>query len=230
MRARQSIDAVLFDLDGTLLDTAPDLAAALNALRESEGLASIPFKDIRAQVSHGGAALVRLGFPAAGPTEFEELRTRLLAFYRRNSARATQLFAGLDEVLGELERSGKPWGVVTNKPGWLTEPLLAALCLSARAACIVSGDSVSERKPHPLPLLHAAALIGCDPSRCLYVGDAERDVLAARGARMRSLVARYGYLGASDRPEDWQANGIIDQPGEILTWLANGATPRAAGT
>jgi phosphoglycolate phosphatase len=229
MTAGNSIDAVLFDLDGTLLDTAPDLAAALNALRESEGLAALAFEEIRPHVSHGGAALVRLGFPQARDARFEGLRARLLDFYRRDMPRATQLFPGLDEVLGELERSGKPWGVVTNKPHWLTHPLLAALGLTARAGCIVSGDTLTERKPHPLPLLHAAMLVGRDPSRCLYVGDAERDVVAARAAGMRSLVAGYGYLGASDRPLDWQADGMIDQPQEILAWLVNGTARQELG-
>jgi phosphoglycolate phosphatase len=220
---QSSIDAVLFDLDGTLLDTAPDLAAALNALRVEEGDATLPVSAIRSHVSHGGAALVRLGFPQARDSEFERLRTRLLAIYRQNVARETQLFAGLGAVLEQLEAAHKPWGVVTNKPGWLTEPLLAALGLAPRAGCVVSGDTMPERKPHPLPLLHAARLIGREPGRCLYVGDAERDVLAARAAGMRMLIARYGYLGPADRPEEWQADGIIDRPEEILTWMRDGA-------
>jgi phosphoglycolate phosphatase len=218
-----SIDAVLFDLDGTLLDTAPDLAAALNALLEEEDAAPIAFGEIRPHVSHGGAALVRLGFPDARDAEFERLRTRLLELYRQDIARETRLFAGLAPVLEALERTHTPWGIVTNKPGWLTEPLLAALDLAARAACVVSGDSVTERKPHPLPMLHAARLIGLEPVRCLYVGDAERDVLAARAAGMHALVARYGYLGPSDRPEDWSADGIIDRPEQILAWMGHGA-------
>jgi phosphoglycolate phosphatase len=220
-----SIHAVLFDLDGTLLDTAPDLASALNALLEEEDASPLPFDEIRPHVSHGGAALVHLGFPAARDAEFERLRTRMLEIYRHGIARETRLFDGLGSVLEELERMHTPWGIVTNKPGWLTEPLLAALDLAARAACVVSGDSVAERKPHPLPMLHAARLIGLEPARCLYVGDAERDVVAARAAGMRALVARYGYLGPSDRPQDWNADGIIDRPEEILEWLRNGAAP-----
>jgi phosphoglycolate phosphatase len=219
MTAPTSIDAVLFDLDGTLLDTAPDMAAALNALRAEEGYAPLPFTHIRSQVSHGAAALVRLGFQQAEADEFERLRWRLLAIYRKDIARETRLFPGLDAVLDALDLAGTPWGVVTNKPAWLTEPLLTSLDLAARAACIVSGDSVAERKPHPLPLLHAARLIGRQPARCLYVGDAERDVLAAHGADMYSLIARYGYLGETDRPEEWHADAIIDRPEDILTWL-----------
>jgi phosphoglycolate phosphatase len=223
MRAT-SIDAVLFDLDGTLLDTAPDLAAALNALLEEEDASPLAFGDIRPHVSHGGAALVRLGFPGARAAEFERLRTRLLELYRKDIARETRLFAGLAPVLEDFERAHTPWGIVTNKPGWLTEPLLQALDLAARAACVVCGDSVAERKPHPLPMLHAARLIGLEPVRCLYVGDAERDVLAARAAGMHTLIARYGYLGPSDRPEDWNADGIIDRPEQILAWMRGGAS------
>jgi phosphoglycolate phosphatase len=214
-----SIDAVLFDLDGTLLDTAPDMAAALNALLTEEGSPEIPFLDVRSHVSHGGTALVRLGFPLASDDEFERLRARLLKLYRAQIPRATRLFDGLAGVLDELERQHVPWGVVTNKPGWLTEPLLAALGLATRAGCVVSGDTVAERKPHPLPLLHAARLMGLEPLRCLYIGDAERDVRAAKAAGMRTLIARYGYLGPNDQPHEWRADGMIDEPGEILTWM-----------
>jgi len=214
-----SIDAVLFDLDGTLLDTAPDMAAALNALLAEEGGPQIPFTQVRSHVSHGGAALVRLGFPDARDDEFERLRTRLLKLYRAEIPRDTRLFDGLDGVLEELERQHVPWGVVTNKPGWLTEPLLAALGLATRAGCVVSGDTVPERKPHPLPLLHAARLMGLEPLRCLYIGDAERDVRAAKSAGMRTLIARYGYLGPDDQPQEWRADGMIDEPHEILTWM-----------
>jgi 2-phosphoglycolate phosphatase len=214
-----AIDAVLFDLDGTLLDTAPDMAAALNALRIEENEPPIPFAEIREHVSHGGTALVRLGFPEARDDEFERLRMRLLKLYRQDIPRETRLFEGLESVLDELERTHVPWGVVTNKPGWLTEPLLAALDLASRAGCVVSGDTLSERKPHPLPLLHAARLMGLEPLRCLYVGDAERDMRAARAAGMRTLIARYGYLGASDRPQDWQADGMVDRPADILAWM-----------
>ena len=166
MSEEQSIDAVLFDLDGTLLDTAPDMAAALNVLRDEEGSEQLAFDVIRAQVSHGGAALVRLGFPGARDAEFERLRARLLDIYARNLARETCLFPGLAEVLDALGR---------------------------------------------------------EPVRCLYVGDAERDVRAAHAAGMRVLIARYGYLGPADRPEDWRAEGMIDRPTEILTWMRSGA-------
>jgi len=221
-----SIDAVLFDLDGTLLDTAPDMAAALNALLAEEGGPQIPFAQVRSQVSHGGAGLVRLGFPHARDDEFERLRARLLKLYHAEIPRDTRLFDGLDGVLEELERQHVPWGVVTNKPGWLTEPLLAALGLATRAGCVVSGDTVPERKPHPLPLLHAARLMGLEPLRCLYIGDAERDVRAAKAAGMRTLIARYGYLRPDDQPLEWRADGMIDEPHEILSWMQDLRTER----
>jgi phosphoglycolate phosphatase len=124
------------------------------------------------------------------------------------------------EVLDVLEQRQLPWGVVTNKPGWLTDPLLATLGLSARAGCVVSGDTVAERKPHPLPLLHAAALLRVDPQYCVYVGDAERDIQAGRAAGMRTIVAAYGYIGDDDEPGQWNATGTIDHPRELLEWLA----------
>jgi phosphoglycolate phosphatase len=122
-------------------------------------------------------------------------------------------------VLDVLEGSGLPWGIVTNKPGWLTAPLLAALGLDGRAACAVSGDTVAERKPHPLPLLHAAQLVGVDPAHCIYVGDAERDIQAGRAAGMTTVVAAYGYLSDEEDPRQWQPHGVVHEPGELLRWV-----------
>ena len=211
--------ALLLDLDGTLLDTAPDMGGALNRLRTEEGLDPVPFSSIRPVVSHGAARLVALGFPQAKDAEFERLRLRFLDLYSRNLAEHTRLFPGLEPVLGELERLGLPWGVVTNKPGWLTDPLLAVLSLDHRAGCVVSGDTLPERKPHPLPLLHAAHLIGVPPARCVYVGDARRDIQAGRAAGMTTLVAAYGYLAADDDPGSWEPTGIVSEPAELLAWM-----------
>lgn len=211
---------VLFDLDGTLLDTAPDLARALNRLRREQGLEALPFARIRPVVSHGAVALVRLGFGGEpGEPGFEALRNRLLALYSADLAAETRLFPGMEPLLTQLEQAGLPWGVVTNKPGWLTEPLLGRLNLLARAACIVSGDTTARRKPDPEPLLYACRLIGIKPRRALYVGDAERDVEAGRRAGMRTVVARFGYLGDGDRPETWGADALIDDPEELLDLL-----------
>ena len=174
--------ALLLDLDGTLLDTAPDMGGALNRLRLEWGLDPLPHSTIRPVVSHGAMRLVKLGFPDAAGEHFEQLRLRFLDLYAQNLAEHTRPFPGIEPVLDELERRGVPWGVVTNKPAWLTDPLMAALGLDRRAGCVVSGDTVAERKPHPLPLLHAAGLVGVAPERCVYVGDAERDIQAGRAA------------------------------------------------
>lgn len=211
--------ALLLDLDGTLLDTAPDMGGALNRLRVEQGLAPLEAATIRPVVSHGAMRLVRLGFPASEGDDFERLRLRFLELYAANIAEHTRPFPGLMEVLDEVERMSIPWGIVTNKPGWLTNPLLARLGLDRRASVVVSGDTVAERKPHPLPLLHAAEAIRVAAVHCLYVGDAERDILAGRAAGMRTVVAAYGYIGEQDDPEQWAANGIVADPAELLAWV-----------
>ncbi len=211
--------ALLLDLDGTLLDTAPDMGGALNRLREENGLAPLPAPAIRPVVSHGSARLVSLGFPAATGDEYERLRMRFLDIYALNLADHTSLFPGAETLLAELERLGRPWGIVTNKPGWLTDPLLKALDLDRRAACVVSGDSLPERKPHPLPLLHAARVIGVAPAHCVYAGDAERDIQAGRAAGMTAVVAAYGYISADDDPRSWQPAGLVTEPMQLLDWM-----------
>lgn len=211
--------AVLFDLDGTLLDTAPDMVGALNALRQERRLALLPYAAIRSSVSHGAARVVQAGFPDADPESQQQLQRRFLEIYRGALSRETRLFPGMDEVLNELASLSIKSGIVTNKAAWLTDPLLAELGLRARFACVVSGDTVAERKPHPLPLLHAAALAGVTPSECIYVGDAERDVQAAHRAAMPALVANYGYLRADENSADWGAEGYLNQPLDLLDWL-----------
>lgn len=214
------LTTVLFDLDGTLADTAPDLAFALNSVLEEQGCAPLPFEHIRPVVSHGAAALIRLGF-GLGPQDpgFAPLRARLLEIYRANLARDTRLFPGMEELLAVLEQRGMKWGVVTNKPAWLTEPLLGALSVAHRACCIVSGDTTRQRKPHPEPMFHACAVAGSRPGECVYVGDAQRDVEAGRQAGMKTLVALFGYLDATDRPAEWGADGMVAHPLEILDWV-----------
>jgi N-acetyl-D-muramate 6-phosphate phosphatase len=211
--------AIFFDLDGTLLDTAPDMVGALNLLRAEQGLAALAVADMRPHVSHGALRLVTVGFPEAKGAELERLRLRFLDLYAANLAHGTRPFPGIETLLREFEVTGMPWGVVTNKPGWLTDPLLAALGLSARACCVISGDTVAERKPHPLPMLHAAAVAGVTAKHCVYVGDTERDIIAGRAAGMQTVVAAYGYLGAADDPNAWHATGIVQRPGEIEGWL-----------
>lgn len=216
------IRTVLFDLDGTLLDTAPDLANALNAVLRANGREALPFDIIRPVVSHGGRALIELGFGiTANDPDFEPLKQQLLDFYENNIADQTSLFPGMPEVLEHIESRGLNWGVVTNKPGWLTNPLMDALGLAERAAGIVSGDTLNERKPHPAPLLHACELIGTEPRHCLYIGDAERDIQAGHNAGMPTLVALFGYLTADDQPQRWGATALIHEPRDILAWLSS---------
>jgi phosphoglycolate phosphatase len=217
--------ALLLDLDGTLLDTAPDMGGALNRLRAEHGREPLPFSTIRPVVSHGAVRLVSLGFPEASGAAFETLRLRFLEIYAQHLAEGTRLFDGFELVLESLEARGLPWGIVTNKPGWLTDPLLAALGLDRRAACAVSGDTLAERKPHPLPLLHAAGLVGVPPEHCVYVGDAERDIQAGRAAGMTTVVASYGYLSQQDDPLSWEPHGIVATPQELLDWMAADSAP-----
>ncbi len=216
-----TIAAVLLDLDGTLADTAPDLARALNALRAQEGLPALPYGPIRERVSAGSYALLELAF---GVTRADAacagLRERLLDLYHRDIAQATRLFPGMDAVLAALEADGIAWGIVTNKPGWLTAPLLAALSLGERAACVVSGDTVARAKPDPAPLLEAARRAGIAPGRCLYVGDAQADIEAGRRAGMRTLAATWGYRLPGEDPAAWGADALVDAAPAILDWVA----------
>lgn len=212
--------AVLFDLDGTLADTAPDLAAALNSTLTQYGREPMPYEDVRPVVSHGAVALIQLGF-GMQPDEpgFEQRRKYLLDIYARNLCRDTTLFPGMPEVLAHLESEGVRWGIVTNKPAWLTDPLMVAMGLDGVAGCIVSGDTCANRKPHPEPILHACDLIDCSPSRTWYVGDAGRDIEAGRAAGCITIGARYGYLHPDDPTDSWSADHMIDQPQELMELL-----------
>lgn len=211
---------VLFDLDGTLVDTAPDLAAALNQMLARRGLDPLPDQRTRPQASHGTRGLLQVGFGVTpADTGFEALRQEFLAIYADNLVNHSVLFPGMAELLAELEDAGLQWGVVTNKPARYTEPLLAQLGLMTRAAIVVSGDTCAQPKPHPAPLLHACERTASQPGECLYVGDAERDIQAARAAGMPALVALYGYLSDDDAPEQWGGHGLIHHPGQILDYL-----------
>jgi phosphoglycolate phosphatase len=211
--------AVLLDLDGTLLDTAPDFARVANQLRIEAQLAPLPFEQIRPHVSQGAAAVLRAAFPGIDGVRLAALQDRFLELYRAQLTVATTLFAGFEQVLPALESQRIPWGVITNKPGWLTEPLLMELGLYERAACVISGDTLAVRKPDPLPLLTAAQRIAVAPERCLYVGDALRDMQAARAAGMVGLAARYGYIDPAEPTADWPVSGWIDSPLELLDWV-----------
>lgn len=216
----RAIQGILFDLDGTFADTALDLAYALNRTLDRYNRPALPFDVIRTMVSHGGAALIRLGFNI-GPEapDFEEKRRYLLDVYKDNICRETRLFDGIDNLLLNLERDGLPWGIVTNKPSWLTDPLMEALAMTARASSIVSGDTCENNKPHPQPILHACEQMSVEPSRCIYVGDAERDIAAGNAAGTPTVAALYGYLLPDDDPRSWNPDTTIEDPAELQELL-----------
>ena len=213
--------SVLFDLDGTLADTAPDLANALNNVLIENGMAPLPRQVIRQEVSNGAMALTKLGFNIdSDHPDFEPRRLRLLEFYMQNIAAETRLFDGMHEVLDCLEGLNIHWGVVTNKPARFTEPLLKALNLSHRAACIVSGDTLEKKKPNPEPIIHACEIIGCKPHEVVYVGDAPRDIEAGKRAGTKTLVALFGYISEQQQPHQWGADGLVETPQDIINWLS----------
>jgi phosphoglycolate phosphatase len=215
-----NIRAVLFDLDGTLADTAPDLAGALNALLVERGRPQVPVAAARPVTSSGARGMLKVGFGIEpGHAEYETLKARFLDLYAERVCVETQLYPGTVELLAMLEARALRWGVVTNKAERFTRPLLEALALMERAACVVGGDTTARAKPHPDPLLHAATYVGVEPARCLYVGDDLRDVQAARAAGMPVIAAAYGYLGVDGDPHAWGADAVIDHPLEVLNHL-----------
>ena len=213
------IQAVLFDLDGTLADTAPDLACALNRMRAARGLAALPLDVTRPVTSLGARGMLAVGFNIAPEhADYQKMREEFLDLYARDLCRETRLFPGMAELLDELERRDLPWGVVTNKAERLTHPLLKLLGVHHRAACVIGGDTTGKIKPDPAPLLAAAARMRLAPTRCLYLGDDRRDVEAGRAAGMKVVVARFGYLNGKD-PEAWDADAMIDEPLQLLPLL-----------
>lgn len=213
------IDTVLFDLDGTLLDTAPTFVHALNALRADRGEAPLFLATIRPVVSRGAKAMIAAAFPDSDDVERESLRSRFLDLYLADLLRDTTPFPGMDEVLDTLDRDGLRWGVVTNKPAWLTGPLLDHLGIAARAACVVSGDTLPVRKPDPRPLLHACESIGATPAATVYVGDAENDIRAGRAGGLATALALFGYLGPDDAIDTWAADVHLERPPSLLEWI-----------
>jgi phosphoglycolate phosphatase len=214
------VELVLFDLDGTLADTAPDLAAAANRQRLDRGLPPLPLDALRPMASHGARGLIgrALGL-APGDDGYEAARIEFLAYYEQALCVHTRLFAGMAETLAQLESEGRRWGVVTNKARRFTEPLMEKLGLHRRAACVVSGDTTAHAKPHPAPLLHALGVCGVAAERGVYVGDDRRDIAAGRAARMRTVIACYGYLGEAPQTEHWGADHAIEAPADLLRWL-----------
>ncbi|VAW93596.1 Similar to phosphoglycolate phosphatase, clustered with ubiquinone biosynthesis SAM-dependent O-methyltransferase [hydrothermal vent metagenome] len=217
-----SIKTVLFDLDGTLIDTAPDLADALNFTLRKNNYPVLSLEQIRPHVSNGSIALVEFGFNIDSTNQnFEHYRNELLDYYTENIANKSRLFPEFNEVLETIETRGLNWGIVTNKPSYLTIPLLKKLNLEQRAATIVSSDTLEFRKPHPAPMLHACKEAGSKPSECIFIGDAQRDVEAGINAKITSLVALFGYIGNNDNPKNWGADGYIHCASDIIDYLDN---------
>ena len=212
--------AVLFDLDGTLADTAPDLAAAVNKMRHERGLEMVPLDDLRPLASAGARGLIGGAF-GIGPEhpEFAAMREEFLANYEADLCIETTLFQGIDAVLDELDARGVRWGIVTNKVARLTDPLVALLGLDLRAGCVVSGDTTPHSKPHPAPLLHAARMLDLSPERIVYVGDDLRDVQAGFAAGMVTVAAAYGYCGNDIPPTRWHAQHVVQSPAELQKLL-----------
>jgi phosphoglycolate phosphatase len=219
--APDRISLVLFDLDGTLVDTAEDLATALNRCRDRRGLAPTPLQELRPWTSHGARGLIRRGFGLA-PADpgYEELRSEFLDYYEQAVCVHSRLYEGVEQTLQAIEISSRRWGVVTNKPGRFTAPLLRALGLESRAACVVSGDTAARPKPDPAPILHALEACGVGAAACVYIGDDLRDVQAGRAAGVHTVAAAYGYLGGADDVSAWGADAIIERPQDLLRWLS----------
>jgi phosphoglycolate phosphatase len=217
-------EAVFFDLDGTLADTAPDLGAALNRLLREEGREPLAHAVLRPHVSAGARGLLHIGFGIEPDNpDYHALRERFLAIYERALCEHTALFPGMDAVLDALEARGIAWGVVTNKPERFTLPLMEALGLSARAAAIVGGDTTAKAKPDPLPLFHACTAAGVTATASAYVGDDLRDIQAGRAAGMRTFAAAWGYLGDGLPIGAWGADRLIAEPAALLEDIARGS-------
>jgi N-acetyl-D-muramate 6-phosphate phosphatase len=215
------IDAVLFDLDGTLIDSAPDLGAAADKMRIDRGMASLALSEYRPMAGAGARGMIGVAFGLGpGDIAFDALREEFFSNYESRMTELTSAFDGIDDLIGRLNGQGLKWGVVTNKSERFTLPLTRAMPLFASAGAIVGGDTTPHSKPHPAPLLEAARLLGLAPGRCIYVGDDERDIQAGRAAGMPTVAAAYGYLGASGQTSSWNADAVIHAPGELLKLLA----------
>ncbi len=212
-------NAVLFDLDGTLVDTAPDMVAVLHAMQASYGIAPVDYQQGRSQVSNGAIGLLNLGFPEHEFSYGDDMHMEYLERYAEMVCEDSRVFAGLDTLLDHLDDAECPWGVVTNKPEHLTGPLLEALGLDARSACTVSGDSLPVRKPDPAPLLLACDMAGVDAYRAIYVGDAARDIEAGLRAGMATIAAGYGYITVDDDPREWGADIIAADTEELAQMI-----------
>jgi len=219
MKEPRSIRAVLFDLDGTLLDTAPDLVAALNHVRESEGLPAVTVEDFRAVVPRGSAGLIQVGLPAGTLELNQARRARFLEHYARNCWVGTRPFDGVERMLECLQRAAVPWAIVTDKPEYLALPILERFGWARRAAGVVCGDTIDHRKPHPAPLLLACEISGVSPAHAVMVGDDARDLEAAKAAGIEAILAAYGYGAEAVLAAGFTGGSIVREPAELLDLL-----------
>ncbi len=233
----RAVRAVLFDLDGTLLDTVDDLVASANHALTLEGLPPSATNEMRSHVSGGARTMIgywlvktleqrpTVAYPAVNTVLeenqeiFERVVSRMMAYYEQNPADHTRYFEGMESVLDHLEDRGIPWGIVTNKRSRYTQPLAEALELHLRTPCIVSGDTTAEAKPHPLPLIEASGRLGIHPEHCVYIGDAARDIEAGRRAGMMTLAALYGYINADEDIGGWGADDALETPIDLIPWM-----------
>ncbi|NOQ13568.1 MAG: phosphoglycolate phosphatase [Methyloprofundus sp.] len=222
MNNKSGLSCVLFDLDGTLLNTAPDLTTALNKALTHFNFPEVSVNAITPYISYGAAVMIDTALEEEVSAAIKaDILEWLLNYYENHIADATELYTGMPELLETLEDKGIPWGVVTNKRERMTQPLMQALDLTKRSACIICGDTTAHSKPHPEPMLTACRQIQVSPESCLYIGDAQHDISAGKAANMQTLAATWGYLKPDDKPQDWGADALIDHPDEILDWITN---------
>ena len=207
---------VLFDLDGTLLDSAPDMLATVNHMRAARGQGPMALAELRPHVSKGARAMSAAAFPELGGDVPAPMIREFLDTYEQELGRSSVLFAGVPELLDAIEADGARWGIITNKPEYLARQVMPQLGWDTRSAILLGGDTLAERKPHPLPLLHAAEQLGAAIEDCVYIGDDQRDIDAARAAGMRSVVALWGYRDEGERPDEWGADALADTPGDLV--------------
>lgn len=214
-------EAVLFDLDGTLADTAPDLGGAANLLLLQEGRPEQPLAALRPHTSQGVRGMLRAGFGIENThPDYERLAAAFLEIYAARLCDESRLFAGIPELLDRIENLNLDWGIVTNKRMRFTDPLVELLQLAPRTHCVVSGDTTAAAKPSPVPILHACSLLGCAPEKAIYVGDDQRDIIAGRAAGCMTVAAAWGYLGTGEPPTAWEADLIIEQPAQLAAYLS----------
>jgi 2-phosphoglycolate phosphatase len=221
MSADFKLSCVLFDLDGTLADTAPDLISSLNKALNEHGFDTVAPEIIKPFISHGALAMINASQPMISDQLKAEILETMLDYYQNNVAEHTVFFSGMADTLEAIEAQGLKWGVVTNKRERFTYPLMEALKLTQRAACIISGDTTDKPKPHAEPMLAACKQANVEPQECVYIGDALHDIIAGKNVRMKTLAAVYGYINPGDAPETWGADALIESPDQISTWIAS---------